>query len=250
MSQASNSEQTTSAPASTDPALVEEAAARFDDVGFQHYKVSETIVGQKKTTIYFNFGNDALYQFLDTKSQGFEWVLQMSWANESTSPQTYKETVTEGFVNRTGSETEAHFGISAAFKGLGIDIGGSHKTFTEQETSHVRAVEKTVTIIPNATTYLYQKRYRFKSTVWFVNDGWNKEWLVGSKGNYIPVTRDALVEIESNEFATLTRRLNGSTDVAAETPRGIKYPSDFPARKFENITERAKWELSSRGIFG
>ena len=247
MSEASHSKHD---PASADVSLAEKAAAGSDDVSFQIYHVSDTIVGQQKTTIYHSPELEALYQFLDTKSQGFEWILQMSWVNESSSPQTYQETVTEGLVNRSGSETEVHFGISAAFKGLGIDIGSSHKTFTEQETSHIRQIQKTITVIPNATTYFYQKRYRFKSTVWFVNDGWGEEWLVGTKGSYIAVTRDALVEIESNEFATLTRQLNGSTTIAAETPKNIKYPSNFRARKFENITARAKRELAKRGITG
>lgn len=252
MSQASSTKQPTSDSASADPALDEEAevGSKSDDTSFQRYFVYDTIVAQKKTTIYFDPGQEALYQFLDTKSQGFEWVLQMSWVNDGDSSHTYKETVTEGLVLRSGAETEAHFGVSAAFKGLGIEIGGSRKTFTEQETSRAREVEKSITIGPKSSTYFYQKRYSFKSTVWFVFDGWNEEWLVGSLGSYTPITRDTLVEIESNEFATLTRRLDGSIITSAETPKGIKYPSNFRARKFENITPRAKRELHRRGISG
>ena len=141
--------------------------------------------------------------------------------------------VTERLSIRSGIETETGFDISGAFRGLEFKLGESSKTFSEQKTSHGVAGTKSVSIVPNATTFFYQKRYKFKSTVWFVNDAWGEETLVVSQGTFAPVTRTVEVEIDSSEFANLTRSLTGSQIIDARSRRGLKTQSrSRPNRSF------------------
>ncbi|KAL8762651.1 MAG: hypothetical protein Q9194_007510 [Teloschistes cf. exilis] len=134
-----------------------------DFIDFEIYRVNNTIVSRPRTVIFQNT-TENLFQREDISYQGFEWVLRFSWVNQLDSEHTYIRRVQEGLIIREGEETESEFGISASFKGLGINAGGVRKNFSERETSRLETIEKAVTVPANAAVYFYQKQYNFTTT--------------------------------------------------------------------------------------
>ena len=225
---------------------------------FQLYQASDVIVQRLRRELYNNNSGPRLHENLverqDIKFQGFDWVLRFSWTNESNSEGKYTRTVTEGQTLRSGQETERNFGVSAAFKGIGISVGGSRKQFSEQETSQTVSVAKEIIVEPQNTTFFYQKRYNFVVEVWFWQrvPAWenHNHFGVGETGAaWRTVKRTAEIYIESQEYATLLRRLTGTTHVSAFTVPPLW--DDPPVnRQFQNITQRAKDTLARFGIRG
>lgn len=224
-----------------------------DFVDFQVYRVNDIIV-QRGSSVVFADKTENLVKRLDTKSQGFEWVLEFQWVNETTSDNNFTITTEEGLTIREGQETESNFGVSAAFKGLGINVGGSRKTFTSRETSSLSKIEKHIVAEAKKTTYFYQKRYNFLQEVWFWQKVPNWEnhnhFRVGANVTYNIVKSTALVSIISNEFATLNRRLSGITTIGADSAPPISPADPSTVRQFQNITKKAKTQLNRWGFYG
>lgn len=169
--------------------------------------------------------------------------------NETNTDNTYTITTEEGLTIREGQETERNFGVSAAFKGLGVNVGGSRKTFTSRETSNVTKVEKKIVAEARTTIYFYQKRYNFLQEVWL----WQKvpswdahnHFRIGADVTYNIVKRTASVFIMSNEFASLNRRLSGATTTSADPAPPISPADPGTVRQFINITQKAKNQLKN-----
>lgn len=226
---------------------------RNDFVDFLVYRVNDTIVDRYSNPIY-STNSESLVRRLDTRSQGFEWILEFQWVNESNTDNTYTITTEEGLTIREGQETERNFGVSAAFKGLGVNVGGSSKTFTSRETSSGTTVEKYIVAEARKTTYFYQKRYNFLQEVWFWQrvPSWENynHFRIGADVTYNIVKRTAVVYIMSNEFATLHRRLTGTTTTSAIAAPPISPADPSTVRQFTNITQKAKNQLKTWGIYG
>lgn len=230
---------------------------RRDFLDFKEYRVNDTIVSRSSKVIYINDSGPRLHENLverqDIKYQGFVWELQFSWHNGTNSPNTYTETVQEGLIIREGEETERNFNVGASFKGLSVSAGGYQKNFSERETSRSVTVEKVIVVEPQVTTTFYQKRYNFLTDVWFWQrvPGWQQHthFRIGANDTFALVKRTALSSINSQEFATLHRRLNGATTIIAQA--GPRLPDDpTTTRQFKNITQRAKNTLAGWGITG
>lgn len=225
---------------------------RRDFLDFQEYRVNDTIVSRLSKVVY-NIGSENLVERQDIKYQGFVWNLQFSWHNGTNSPNTYTETVQEGLIIREGEETERNFNVGASFKGLSVSAGGYQKNFSERETSQSVTVEKVIVVEPQVTTTFYQKRYNFLTDVWFWQrvPNWQQHnhFRIGANDTFALVKRTALSSINSQEFATLHRRLNGTTTISAQA--GPRLPDDpTTTRQFKNITQRAKNQLARWGITG
>lgn len=224
---------------------------------FREYRANDTIVHRVSKEIYNNNSGIRLHENLverqDIKYQGFDWYERFAWHNETNSPNTYTRTVTEGLTIREGEETERNFSVGAEFRGLSVSAGGSRKTFSERETSRLESVEKEIVVEPQASTYFYQKRYNFLTEVWFWQrvPGWTEHnfFRIGANRTFAIVKRTAVTSIFSQEFATLLRRLDGTTTITAQAgPPLAGDPTTI--RQFDNITQRAKNTLAGWGITG
>ncbi|KAL9123675.1 MAG: hypothetical protein Q9217_006918 [Psora testacea] len=223
-----------------------------DFLDFEEYRVNNIAISRPRT-IGFQVYGENLFQRENIRYQGFIWFLRFSWYNELDSEHTYTITIQEGLTVREGQETERNFGISAKFKGLGINAGGVRKNFSERETSRVETIEKKVTIPARTTVYFYQKRYEFTTTVWWGQHvpSWREHnyFTVGINGGGRTITRTAATSIYAEEYASLPRRLNGSTSISAESaPNRTDEPP--VRRQFVNITQNAKRWLQARGVTG
>lgn len=244
---------------STDPALDDEfveieeetAEATSNLLQFQRYIVSDTIVDQKRSTIH-DIPQENLIEFVNIRSRGFEWILQMRWINETDSDNVHSVSTEEGLTFREGQETEHNFGVSASFRGLGVEIGGARRNFSERETSRAVTVSQTVTAAGKRVTSFYQKQYTFVADIWWFQKVpvWqdHNQFGVGRNYNHQLITRRAVVEIKSNEFATLHRTLTGTTTITASSSSDIFFPP--VNRQFRTITQRARTHLYSKGVSG
>ena len=224
-----------------------------DFVDYAEYLVNNTVVSREKKEC-FKYSDQDLFQRDDISCGGFEWVKVFSWTNESSESNVYTREFQEGLVVREGEENEVNFGISGAFKGLGISFGGSHKTFTENETSTVTKTSQQITVPPNSTVYFYQKQYKFATKSWwgqYVPD-WDEYnfFDIGKTGNAgQTITRTAEMTIQAEEYATLLRELKGSTTI---TVSSAPYRTDEAPvnRQYVNSTATAKQWLGNKGVTG
>ena len=237
------------------PAAGETPNPISDFIDFMEYRVSNTIVRRMRKFLYETSGANAenLAERQDIRFQGFEWVIRLRWINEFDTAQTWEETVEEGLTIRDGQETEQNFNVSASFRGLGVDAGGYRKNFSERETSSIVTVRKTIVVPAHTTVYLYQKRYNFLSEVWFWQHvpRWANynHFRVGANGTYQRVQRTAATSINAEEYATIPRRLSGTTTITAQQAPSLS-GEPTSTRQFVNITQRAKNELARFGIRG
>lgn len=227
---------------------------------FQVY-VAPNVIVQRSSRVVYNRNSGSiqrhenLVERQDLIFQGFDWYRHFTWHNESNSADIHRTTVTEEYIIRTGTETERNFSIGAALKGLAFSLGGRRREFTEKETSRFVELTKEVHTEPRASTSFYQKRYNFLTEVWF----WQRvpRWPsdtnhfgVGETGAaFRTVKRTAELSIFAEEYATLLRRLSGTTTISAVTAPPL--PDDPPInRQFRDITDAAKIQLLLWGITG
>ncbi|PWY82331.1 hypothetical protein BO83DRAFT_434037 [Aspergillus eucalypticola CBS 122712] len=120
-----------------------------------------------------------------------------------------------------GTEKELNANLGLEFKGLSI------------------------TVPPGTTAYLYQKVYRFKTWMWFINDAWAELNRVGGWQNYSPTHVDGYVAIHAMEWFSSPTELTGSGTVSADV---ITSQVDFKwTRQFNNTTEKCQEYLQSHG---
>ncbi|MCJ1423165.1 hypothetical protein MMC29_001046 [Sticta canariensis] len=225
---------------------------------FLVYQAPNVIVQRSRRVVYNNNSGLRLHENLverqDLRFQGFDWFRHWTWHNETSTPDIRSTTVTEGYTVRTGTETERNFSVGATFRGLAMSVGGSRKEFTEQETSRSVEVRKEVHTEPRASTSFYQKRYNFLTEVWFWQrvPAWqnHNHFGVGETGAaFRRVKRTAELSILAEEYATLLRRLSGTSTISAVTaPRLLDDPPIN--RQYMNITQRAKDTLGIWNIRG
>ena len=223
-----------------------------DFLRFEEYRVNSTVIDRPRTIIYQQ-SNENLFQRENISYLGCVWELRFSWHNRLDTEHTYSRTVQEGLTIREGQETERNFGVSASFKGLGIDAGGTRKTFSDRETSSLVTIEKVVTIPAGGSVFFYQKRYNFSTTAWWGQHvpGWveHNHFTVGVNGGGQTIQRTARTWIYAEEYASLPDELTGFTTITAE--RAPERTDEPPVRRqFVNITAAAKRWLQDRGVTG
>ncbi|KAK0229317.1 hypothetical protein EDD85DRAFT_142475 [Armillaria nabsnona] len=216
------------------------------------YKPSggDALVKSGQSTIYCYRGDEAFYACIDTYLVDTTWVSRMSWENNTDAMQTYSLQYTTGLKVTKGDEVTSSVGIKLKFDGMSINMNKQVKTFSTCETTETETKTITLSIPPKSTLFFYQKKYRFKDTMFFILDAWDEEWNVGSPGGYELTTKECEVEIMSEDYLTMDVALE---DVATGTMDMKRVPrADSEGlrrtRKRENLTARAKRELSKMGV--
>ncbi|KAK0226321.1 hypothetical protein IW262DRAFT_1294530 [Armillaria fumosa] len=216
------------------------------------YKPSRanTIVQSGRSTIYHRPGDESFYASIDTYLVDTTWVSKMSWENNTAAPQTYSLQYMTELKVTTGTEVTNSVSIGATFKGLSMSMDSQIKTFTTYETTDSQTKTITLTVPAKSKLTFYQRKYRFRDTMFFVLDAWNEEWNAGSPGGYNITRKECQVEIMSEDYLTTDTPLLDSTAGTMEVksvPRA-DIESRRKTRKRENLTQRAKNELSKMGV--
>lgn len=211
---------------------------------------NENIFNQRRHTIYYDPGDQALYGSSISGLRGIENRLLMSWNNHSSATAKYSETYTIGFTTTTSTEVGAEINLAPSFEGVsvgGVTVGYKRITTQETQKSFTKTVE--VEVPANSTVYFYQVRYHIKTDVYFTLDAWNELSIAGSNGGYHKQWATILSHIDATEYLTTSEKLTQQTTAQMDTQRQ-EPPFGQHIRKFENLTGRAKDTLRRIGIDG
>ncbi|KAI3606055.1 hypothetical protein WG66_003925 [Moniliophthora roreri] len=219
---------------------------------FIKYDGQDTIIRQGLTTFISNPGDLALYKAIDLHFVEYEWVLIANLENDAGSLATYEQEYRVGLQFTSGSEYDAPWNISAEFSGLNFGYQQINKVFSKSETSTQGATFKAgVTVGPNSRAYLYQKRYKFRPEVWFLLDAWAKMWAVGQLQVNRPLTRSAVVVIDSDEYRSSSYALSAKDGVVcADIVTPDKIYTQANIKQFQDVPAKARNYLRDRGING
>jgi hypothetical protein len=222
-----------------------------DEAKYTVYRVpQEVLVRQDIETLYHHSGDEALYSYMDHYFLGYDWVQVASWDNtQSSGAHSYKETITSSLTVKRGSEWGVEWGIKGAFKGLEVSVGGSYKQFSEEETTNSTSHEITANVPPRSRLYLYQKRYRFKTNLWFVLDAWGSEHTVGNWEGPGVAQKQGFIDIDSREYITTSNKLDSDNEgvcTVSKAATGVREPSNV--LQFQKCTSRCQKLLHGRGI--
>lgn len=152
------------------------------DTSLRHV-CSPTLVKQRRKFLNYERKQESTEMITDIYATGYFWDLTKSVDNtDGTINATQKTTIEVGRTTKSGSEWEVHFDLSAGYGGVSLNVGGSYKSFSEQEMSKKTTTEMTFEIREGTAFYLYQKVYTFNTVTWFINDAGGKERIVYTEG--------------------------------------------------------------------
>lgn len=208
--------------------------------------LDQQLVKQTKYEVYINPGQEALYQIVDIYFLGYDWVLQWSETNGKDSP-VEKEFEREIVLrNKTGSEFNITFSLGAEFKGLSMNLETSYKSFTESELSDGRKTREKFIVDPHTSTYYYQKRYNFRTEVWFKIDMRGQLYTVGQwKRDGVAIAVSSFC-VESEERVGAPKEIKGEKSLKVEHIES-KETQDNVIR-FDDMTRRAHTWLHAHKI--
>lgn len=207
------------------------------------------VVKQSKDTLYYDEGDQALYAIKELQFVGWEWVLIYSHVNDSNDPVTYEEEVTMQHTFKSGASNDLDWKLGVEFHGVSVSGGGANHTFTEEEISKGTKQTHTFHVPAKSALYVYQKRYNFKSVVWFILDAWGQHIRVGHKDDYERIEVVAESFVDANELASTTEEITGDTTFVPDAWDGERADFDV-TRRFYGCTGRCSEYLEEHGIHG
>ncbi|KAK0486210.1 hypothetical protein IW261DRAFT_785619 [Armillaria novae-zelandiae] len=201
-------------------------------------------------TIYDFTSDESLFASIDTYLVDATWVPKMSWENDTSVEQTYSLQYTTGLRVTKGTEVTNLVAIAAEFTGLSMSVDGETKTFTTYETTGTLTKTITLSVPPKSTLTFYQKKYRFKDTMFFILNAWGYDWNVGSPGGHGITRKECEVEIMSGDHLVVDVLLGDAAAGIMEVECVSKADSETARQTRERgeITKRAKDELSKMGV--
>ncbi|KAI0640058.1 hypothetical protein C8Q77DRAFT_1152965 [Trametes polyzona] len=202
-------------------------------------------------TIYFFYAAEAFYAAVDSYLVEAVWVKAMTLENSSDVAQQYSHKYTTHMNITQGAEVTESVPIGTFYDGLSLTLDGTTKAFSAAETN-AELTTQTVTIdIPaKSKAVFYQRRYTFRSAMFFILDAGSKLWTAGTQGGKDVARKECTIEIMSTDFVVVPAELDDTAEGTVEVatvPRG-KVESDNPTRARENLTTRARAELTKMGI--
>ncbi|KAI0635555.1 hypothetical protein C8Q77DRAFT_1155348 [Trametes polyzona] len=210
----------------------------------------DALVKSGRSTIYNTPGDQAFFAAIDTYLVDATWVKKMSWDNNTDATQTYSLSYSTALKITSGSEVTNSVGIGAEFKGLSISMDSSIKTFSSTETTDTVTKTVTVNVPPKKKLTFYQRRYDFRSTMFFILDAWGEEWNAGSEGGYVITRKNCTVQINSEDYLTSETELSDEATgtMKVKTVSRANLEGGRKTRKRENLTQRAKDALHRMGV--
>lgn len=123
---------------------------------YQIYDAGDILVNQRPITLFSYPGDQALFQIVDFRLLGTDWVPLFSLQNSHDQKATYTRTVSTSLTFTRGQDVTTSWNIGAAFKGLSIELGGNIRHFTERETSSGTSESIKIPVGAHSSVFLYQ----------------------------------------------------------------------------------------------
>lgn len=226
----------------------------IQNTGFSQAVVSkppgDALVNTKFLAIYYIHAVEALHAAADTYCTDMTWVLKGSWENTTGSAQSYAHEFTTELKVTQGSEvTKNGVPLVDSFNGLTMTIDASLKTFSANETTTPQTKTLTVEAAPGKKVMLYQRRYSFRTEMFFVMDASSVARNVAAPSGDGLSRKTCIVEIMSGDYLVTE---NALSDAAPGTVLFKTYPrankeSDRGTVARSGLTTRARNALNLIG---
>ncbi|EFW99858.1 hypothetical protein CMQ_176 [Grosmannia clavigera kw1407] len=217
-----------------------------DNDHLSYDRTTDTLVRQTRSFLYNDVGDQSLYKIVDIHFLGFEWIPLASWENDSQQTNSYEQTYTSQFRIRTGQDVNNTWDFGSTFKNLTLNVGSSTRTITEQELTATKSYTATTKVEPRSSVHLYQKRYYFKTFVWFKLDAWNQLWTVGNWQAPGIAQKIGEVEVDANEYLTKPFALSGSGSLPVAGGSDVWAQDNI--KQFELCPRKCQDYLHDRGV--
>jgi len=211
------------------------------------YKPSngDALVKSGREQIYFIQTVEALYAAVDTYFIDTTWVWGMSWKNDTDATQTYAYTYTAGLTITKGSEVNNGFSLEAAYKRMSVTIDHQEKVFKPAETTETRTITTNLSVPPHSLLIFYQRRYKFRSSMFFVLDtAWGRFWNICKLDSSDLLRKECEVEIMSEDYATLRAELDGTRTGTINVDTVNRAQGADMTKKREECSDRCKEKLA------
>ena len=188
---------------------------------YQHvvYKPSggDALVKSGCYYVYFSGAYDSLIAAVDTYLVDITWVLMMSWKNDTDATQTYPYTFTTGLTVTKGIEVNKGFSLGPTYKGATLTIDHKTRVFKPTETTEAKTITINLSVPPQSLIVVYQRKYRFRDSMFFVHQSSRGQFDVALQGGEGPFKKECEVEIMSEDYATLRAELSGTGTIDVDT---------------------------------
>lgn len=163
---------------------------------------------------------------VDVELLSAEWVFQFSIENDSKATRTREEETTIGMSVTQGKEVSESVSASAVFSGWGflaqINASTETKTFTAVETTNVKRVKDTYQFPPEASIFVYKRKYKFKCRPWIYWKAQNA-WFNYPDGR--KMQGEFANEITSNQELISPVALSNHGRITSNPPAGLVIPT-------------------------
>jgi hypothetical protein len=164
-----------------------------------------------------------MWAAFDTYLIDITWVSRMSWKNDTDMMQTYSHSCTTGLTITSGSEVNNGFSLGAIYQGATVTIDDQERVFKPTETMESRTTTINFSVPPRSLLVFYQRRYRFRTSIFFILNAWARDWNVGHWRSLETARKESEVEIMSEDYMTLQgpNQLGGTGIVNVNTVDGV-----------------------------
>jgi hypothetical protein len=164
-----------------------------------------------------------MWAAFDTYLIDITWVPTMSWKNDTDILQPYSYSCTTGLRITSGSEVNNGFPLAAIYKGASLTINHQERVLKLTEATSSKTMTMNLSVPPRSLLIFYQRRYRFRNSIFFILNAWGKDWNVGRWEGHETTTKECEVEIMSEDYMTLQdpSQLGGTGIVNVKTVNGV-----------------------------
>jgi hypothetical protein len=160
----------------------------------------------------YAMSEESLYATVDTYLMNTTWVSRMSWKNDTDATQTFTYTYTTRLTITRGKEVNNGFSLGSVYDGLSVMIDSQETVFRQAEIAETKPITITVSVPPRSVLILYQRRYKFRNSMFFTLNVDAKHHNVGNLDNSDWLKKECEVEIMSDDYATLESELDRYLD--------------------------------------
>ncbi|KAH6970243.1 hypothetical protein DER45DRAFT_608947 [Fusarium avenaceum] len=164
---------------------------------------------------------------IDVELLSAEWVFQFSIENDSKGMRTREEETELGMTVTHGKEVSESVSASAGFSGWGfsaqVNASTETKTFTSVETTSVKRIKDTYQCPPEASIFVYKRKYKFKCRPWIYYKAQNA-WFNYPDGRKMQA--EFVNEITSNQELISPVALSSHGRISGASPAGLVVPAE------------------------
>jgi hypothetical protein len=184
-----------------------------------------------------------MWAAFDTYLIDITWVPRMSWKNDTDMMQTCSYSCTTGLTITSGSEVNNGFPLATLYKCASVTIDHQERVFKPTETTESRTMTMNLSVPPRSLLIFYQRRYRFRNSIFFILKAWSREWNVGRWDSHEMARKECEVEIMSEDYMTMQAlgQLGGTGIINVNTVNGVQ--GTDAARKRNDCTNLCKDKL-------